>query len=325
MKKTVQNRSVGYSLFTFVVYNKFMYAKLQKASQIPKKAGTTMDRSRALPRLCFITTAALTLISVAVRTLCMLTAFDAEVGYLASGPMTALANALYFVTAAAVVVLAVLIPKNTLPTELCVGLRAPSACLLGLALAAFAAVAVIVCVPTSSSKLLTVTAILALPTSAYYFLSATRGGRYPDWLSFLGYLPVLWCITAVGELYFDVYVTMNSPLKVTLQTGLLGFMLISLQELRFRIGRATPRIAMVCFGMGSFACLTAAVPLLIATGAGVVSHLLHTLYAIVLLAAGLYSLYHMFRYTRPSASVLPDSEAGEEPDTPDETPEPNAE
>jgi hypothetical protein len=284
-----------------------------------------MDRSRALPRLCFIITAVLTLISVAVRTLCMLTAFDAEVGYLAPGPMTALANALYFVTAAAIVILAVLIPKDTLPGELRICLRAPSACLLGLALAAFTVVAMTVCIPTAPSKLLTVSAVLGLPASSYYFLSATRGGRYPDWLSFLGYLPVFWCVTAVGELYFDVYVTMNSPLKVTLQAGLLGFMLMSLQELRFRIGRATPRAAVAFFGMGSFTCLTAAIPLLIATGAGVVSHTLHTLYAIVLLAAGLYGLYHMFRYTCPTAPACPIGEAEANPDAPDETPEPNAE
>ena len=52
----------------------------ESASQIFQKAGLTMDLNRTVPRLCALTTAALTLIAVILRTVAMLTSFDAEIG-----------------------------------------------------------------------------------------------------------------------------------------------------------------------------------------------------------------------------------------------------
>jgi hypothetical protein len=261
-----------------------------------KKAGTPMDRSRFAPRIFFLATAVLTLLGSAVRTVCYLTAFDTNVGYLNPGFLTALSNWLYFVTPAALIAIALIIPKNTLPTTLHQKLRAPSSILMAATLIAFTVTVFILYTPAKGSMLLPAV-LLSIPAALYYGISAAKNGRYPDWLSLLGFLPILWCVTAVADLYFDPFVTMNSPIKVSLQVGLLGFMATVLGEIRFRIGRSLPRVAAFFFGISSFTCLTAAVPLLVATGARVLDHPLHMMYAVVLLAAGLYSLDLLFQYT----------------------------
>ena len=256
-----------------------------------------MDRTRSLPRLCFLLTAILTLAAVILRTVAMLSQFDTEVGYFNPSVAVTLNHALYFVTAALLVGMALFIPKNTLPTELCIPVRPLAAIPVGLALAAFTVAALIICVPTATGRMILAPTLLGLPAAVYFFLSANRSGRYSDPLSLAGFLPLVWSVTAIAELYFDRYITMNSPIKVSLHMGLLGFIFIILFELRFRIGRAAPRAALVAFGLGSFACLNGSIPLLVATGARILQKPLHVLYAVVLLTAGLYGLYLLFGHS----------------------------
>ena len=94
--------------------------------------------------------------------------------------------------------------------------------------------------------------------------------------------------------------------------GFLGFMLMVLAELRFRVNKPMPRYSVAFLSIGSYTCLVGSIPLLIAVCAGAVNHFRHTLYAAVLLCAGLYGLYLLFRYT---ASPLPPPS-----DTAEETP-----
>ena len=276
-----------------------------------------MDRSRIMPPLCFFLAAGLSLLGALLRSCCMLTQFDADVGYLKEGFLTALCNALYPIVAAVLTISGLLIPKaNSLPARLHTPYRAVAALLPGLSLAVFTAVSLIICFPTRSDNIMLAPTLLGLLASTYYFLSGRRGGRYPDWLCLLGYLPILWAVGGIAETYFDRYTAMNSPIKVTLQMGLIGFMIIVLAELRFRINRMAPRLCIVLWGIGSFACLNAGIPILLATGAGQLDHILHMLYAIVLLCAGLYGLYLLFCYTLLPVSPSAAEEEDEAPDTP---------
>ena len=289
----------------------------ESASQIFQKAGLTMDLNRTVPRLCALTTAALTLIAVILRTVAMLTSFDAEIGYFDPSVSVTLNHALYFVTAVLLIAAACFIPRGALPRELnALPARTPLSVLVGLVLAAFTVAAFILCAPAAQEltpdpkgRLILAPILLGLPAAVYFLLSANRNGRYSDALGLAGFLPALWCVSGIAELYFDQFVTMNSPVKVSLHLGLLGFLFITLFELRFRIGRSLPRVAVVLFGMGSFTCLNASIPLLIATGAKVLDHRMHMLYAAVLLAAGLYGLCLLFGccYAAPAEAVTPEA------------------
>ena len=256
-----------------------------------------MDDSRTMPRLCFIITLALAVIGTALRSVCMFCCFDADPGYFSPGILPTLSDILYFVAVAVAITCAALTPKHRLTTELHTPYRAPFSILLGVSLAAFTIASLLIWFPARKSDIMIAPAILGLLASTYYFLSCNRNGRYPDWLSLVGYLPVLWSLSAVAETYFDLYTVMNSPVKVSLQMGFLGFALIGLAELRFRVGRATPRYSLALVSIGSFTCLMGAIPVLIATGAQILKNLPHLLYAVVLLFVGLYGFYILFHIT----------------------------
>ena len=303
-----------------------------------------MDQHRRYPRLCFLLISALTLAGVILRTVCMLCFFDADVGYFQRGVLPTLGNALYFAAVGVAIVCMALTPKNILPdetssaapsdqkpeseteeepteapvtriilpTELHTPGRVYAALLMGLALGCFTVATLLGAGPITgvSGKVSQAANLLGLIASFYFFCSAHKNGRYPDWLSFLGYLPVIWAITAVADTYFDVYVTMNSPVKLSVQMGLLGFMLIMLAELRFRVGKALPRYAVAFLSVGSFTCLTGSVPLLISfagsylngASARLIFPARYALYAAVLLAAGVYGAYLLFRYITAPAN-----------------------
>ena len=286
-----------------------------------------MDKLRTMPRLCFLSTATVTLIGTALRSVCMLTQFDAEVGYFQSGIPATLSSIFYFLAVALVIITATRVSKHSLATTLDTRLRLPAAFLWGAALAVFTVGVFLFCYADRKNNLLTAPMILGILSSLYFFISGDRSGRYPDWLSLLGFLPVLWCVASVGETYVDQFTAMNSPIKVGLQLGFLGLALILISELRFRLGKPLPRVAVTFMGIGSYLALCGSVPVLLGTGAMILSNKLHLFYAIVLLCGGLYGLYTLFQYTWfPAEEESEWEDAEESPYVPADTPEnPNAE
>ena len=286
-----------------------------------------MDKLRTMPRLCFLSTAAVTLIGTALRSVCMLTQFDAEVGYFKSGIPATLSSVFYFLAVALVIITATRVSKHSLATTLDTRLRLPAAFLWGAALAVFTVGVFLLCYADRKNNLLTAPMILGILSPLYFFISGDRSGRYPDWLSLLGFLPVLWCVAAVGETYVDQFTAMNSPIKVGLQLGFLGLALILISELRFRLGKPLPRVAMTFMGIGGYLALCGSVPVLLGTGAMILSNKLHLFYAIVLLCGGLYGLYTLFQYTWfPAEEESEWEDAEESPYVPADNPEnPNAE
>ena len=267
-----------------------------------------MDRNRIFPRLCFVLTAVLTLLGATLRTVCMLTAFDGSVGYFNKGFLPILSTVLYFAGVLTPILCAAFIPKSTLPTTLHTHLRLPAALLWGLSLAAFTVLSLVLCYPDRTNPLLTLPTLLGICASLYFFLSGTRNGRYPDWLSLVGFLPVLWCVTAVAETYTDQFTAMNSPVKVGLQLGFIGLMLILTAELRFRLGKPLPRAAAAMMGIGACLALNGALPVLAGIGSHVLDNPLHLLYAIVLLCGSLYGLFVLFQYTCHPTPETPTAE-----------------
>ena len=141
-------------------------------------------------------------------------------------------------------------------------------------------------------KVSTLPVWLALPAALYFVLSANRqDSRYPDWLSLVGFLPVLWCIAAVADTYTDQFTAMNSPIKISLQMGFLGLALILVSELRFRLGKALPRVATALMSIGVFFSMNGAIPVLLGTGAHLLDNELHLFYSFVLLCGGVYGAF----------------------------------
>ena len=313
MKKNATKFAFGYILFTFVVYNKVDYAKSRgDAPTQYEKAGFPMDRTRLFPRLCFVQTALLALLGAVVRSVCMLTQFDTAVGYFNKSPLVALSDALYFLSVIAAVIFALRLKKGSLPAELNTRLRAPAAYLWGLALVVFTVGVYLVCYEDRTNKFVTVPMVLGVFSSLYFFLSGNKQGRYSDGIAALGFIPVVWCVTAAWETYTDQFTAMNSPVKISLQMGFLGLALILISELRFRLGKPLPRFAAALMSIGVFFSLNGGVPILVGTGARVLANPLHVFYAAVLLCGGLYGAYTLFQFLRFPAEVIPDDPASAE-------------
>ena len=278
-----------------------------------------MDRSRMTPRLYWLISAAIALVGVTLRTVCMLTAFDASVGYFNEGLLSLLTRAFYFPAVIIAVGCAVLISKNSLATELNDKSRTPAAYLLGLALAVFTVGVLLLCYKDKTNNFLTYPVVLGVLASLYFFASAGRSGRYTDKLSLLGFLPVIWCVAATWETYVDQFTAVNSPVKIGLQLGLLGLALILISELRFRLGKPLPRLAIAFMSIGVFCSLSGSIPVLVGTAVGVLDNILHVFYASVLLCGGLYGAITLLRFLCPikKASVEPTVATAD--DTPDTT------
>ena len=278
-----------------------------------------MDRSRITPRLYWLISAAIALVGVTLRTVCMLTAFDASVGYFNEGLLSLLTRAFYFPAVIITVGCAVLIPKDSLATELNDKSRTPAAYLLGLALAVFTVGVLLLCYKDKTNNFLTYPVVLGVLASLYFFASGKRAGRYTDKLSLLGFLPVIWCVAATWETYVDQFTAVNSPIKIGLQMGLLGLALILISELRFRLGKPLPRLAIAFMGIGVFCSLNGSIPVLVGTAVGVLDNILHVFYASVLLCGGLYGAIVLFRFLCPVKEATVESTIATADDAPDAT------
>ena len=262
-----------------------------------------MDRSlvaQRLRRLCGPVTAALILTGVSLRSVCMVACFDTSVGYFNGGFLPALSNILYFLAVAVAIAWAALTPKGLLPAQLRDSGRRPVAYLWGLSLAVFTIGVLAVCYENRTNDFLTYPMVLGVLSSLYFFASGNKTGRFSDGIVALGFIPVVWCVCAAWETYTDQFTAMNSPIKVSLQMGFLGLALVLISELRFRLGKALPRLAVALTSIGVFLSLNGGVPVLLGIGVGVLTNTLHLFYATVLLCGGLYGAILLFRSFTPN-------------------------
>ncbi len=265
------------------------------------------------PRAYAVYATVLALLGAILRTVCVLTQFDAEVGYFNNGWLSLASRALYFVAVACFAVGAIALPKKSAVSGLTSRAHTLTAYLLALVLAGFAVGAVIIGKASGEMRTLLPMAGAAILSAVYFAITALHDERTSDRLAVLGFVPVLWSILSIGETYVDPYTTINSPLKLALQTGFLGFMVLMTAELRFRLGKPSPRRAICLHAVAAFTCLTGAVSTLAGFAAGIKMDSLYPLYAAALLAAGLYALL-----TFPTAAPAPIENAPENPEVSEE-------
>lgn len=268
-----------------------------------------MDRSRLCPQLSFLLSVCLTLLSAALRTAAMLTHFDAEVGYLDGTALPVICRVLYAAAVLLPLVSTLCTPKGALPA---VSEDPRSlASLLPLIGSLFFGVVMLIRMAdgtTPRSGLPLVLTIGAFLNAVFFLLTMLKVLKNKDLLALIGFLPVFWCILAVAEAYNDPFTTMNSPVKLSLQFGLIGFMLAMTAELRVLLAHSQPRAFLYLHGLSLFLCATGSVPYLVAMSRGILSDLMHPLYAVFLLGAALFSLIRLCRFMMVDAAPAQDAE-----------------
>lgn len=278
-----------------------------------------MNRTRLIPRLCFGLTVALTLVAMLTRTVAFFTHFDADVGYFDHTWGPRLYTILAFLAVICPIVCGFLCPKEGLSTSLEQGHRHFVAFLLLLAFLLFPFL-LLAEKGLQSGKWMNVAMILSLGSTVYACLVLFQV-KAKQWVALAGFLPIFWSIILIAQTYTDPYITMNSPVKLSMQFGAIGLMLGLCAELRFHLAKPTPRVYMVGHCVAIFFCLNASLPYLIVRAAGQLEYPLYHLWAIVLLCAGLYFLARLFLWVFlppapdvPASALASDAPASDAPE-----------
>ncbi len=273
-------------------------------------------------KVCLYVTAALTLVCVILRTVAMLTCFDSELGYFNTSDtsLPTILTVLSFATVLLSIILSIATPKDTLPTlwpePRHNAIATIPFILFGVAGAWHLWIAVSAGL---ANKLLLIAGLLAMLSALYYISTATKASA--PTASALGFLPILWGLISVAETYTDQFTTMNSPVKLGLQFGLLGMMLATTAELRFRLNKPAPRTALCFHSIAVFFCFTGSVPVFVAILAGKWDQAVHAPYALALMGAGIYIAFRFATYffANTPQVVTDDAAMGESADPPVDT------
>jgi hypothetical protein len=250
-------------------------------------------------RLYFLSALTLTLLVSGMRTACLLTSYDSDVGYWASTPITVITTVLYILTAAWFLAAPLLLKKEELTDEVS---TARLICgKLGGSLVLFAGLCLTISLSAEGdyaspipTALRPAVAVLALLSSAFFFTSGPRKAKLRTAHAACGFLFLVFLFAFLFYVYFDMYVTINSPLKNALQLSILSSMLFALGEIRESIGRpplplSTP-IKLLC----ALACLPTAISHLIFERSSLCGrfeeNLLSPFLSLILLAVGIYAL-----------------------------------
>lgn len=97
---------------------------------------------------------------------------------------------------------------------------------------------------TANPTVAVLAAVFSVIAVVYCILSCmpTMREKRPNLLVFLGFAVILANILAIAYYYFDMSVEMNASIKVVTQMGLLCAMLYYTGEIRYLLGKPTPRM-----------------------------------------------------------------------------------
>ena len=217
-------------------------------------------------RIFILITVLLALICTALRTVAMYTAFDADIGYFKSGALSTVSDIISLASIIAIIILAMLTKKSTATVSDLNRANTPFA-YIQLVNAAFLIIDsffFLILYMQSKSVLDLLLVISGIPAAVYFVISylykndiikisaATVAG--------LGMLVILWALLCIAHVYFDNFVQMNSPIKNSIQFGFLSIMISMLADIRYLIGRPSPRFYLCAHGLAFFLCLVGTVP-----------------------------------------------------------------
>lgn len=223
-----------------------------------------MNVKTKLSRLQMLSIAlgALTLGTVALRTVALLLFFNNETGYFAKSGVVIAFYVLELLAAALCVAFPFLIKKE--PVAAC---DAPLS-IGGLFGAGLCALTTVICavfflvrrtrIPAPAVIVL-LTAVFLLGAAAY-FINQFRVKQTPATTLPFGYAAILGAALLLATLYFDLTTPMNAPHKVSLQIALLATMAAILYELRIATGEPMPRVQAAVTGFACFACAVSGIP-----------------------------------------------------------------
>ncbi len=239
---------------------------------------------------------ALTLLLTILRTICLLTSYEQNVGYFRDSLIVTLTQVLYAVSALWCLSPLLFIPKNSVE-----GISSHHPICLSAAFVTGLTFFVSGIVILFSNSLLMLFTGTVMSLSAFFFLSELSSTRKiaaaRGWLGF--FVPAALLLILFG-IYFNMSVALNSPFKIALQLSLLSGLAFMLCEIRDQIGISMPRAGLVSRLLCLLTCFPTGVSHFIFTFSGKCDVLAKTvatpLYSIPLLTLALYAGSRLILY-----------------------------
>ena len=258
-------------------------------------------------KLFWLILATLTVLATILRTVALMGSMD-EIGYFQKGSLPV---ALFYATVALIalgcVTLFFLISNKDASRE---PVALPRARFVSAAIAAvtLAATALFLAVRMSSlptPTLLNVLTALTLLCGAVYF--ALRLTAIPITTTALwGYGAILSLALSLILTYFDQYVQMNAPHKLSFHVCMILAMIALLLELRDLLDRPFPRFCVALTALAAAFCTATALPNLIAFLGGVYSDVLYLFFDMMTLGVAVYFGTKCVYYALSPAKEVPD-------------------
>jgi hypothetical protein len=253
-------------------------------------------------RLFFASASLLTVLLTVLHTLSLLTAYNTEVSYLDSPPLVITMCVLYAFGALWCLVLPLLLPKET-PFAKERAVPHVAFGYLAAILLVLSGISLLLNPPAATgiaAKTLPALAVLTLLASAFFFVDAASKKRLGTVRAIFGFPVLMFLLCFLFYIYFNMYVTINSPLKNALQLSILSALLFMLCQIRSAISKPMPRIAIASRLLCALFCLPTAVSHLVFGTSELCGALEETvaspLLSLPLLAIGIFALSETIFY-----------------------------
>ncbi len=201
--------------------------------------------SRTVFGICILSVSVLCTVLRIISTLFF---FDSDIGYYQAGKILPILSYAVPIVAVVATIAFCFIPKiritaidacDTLYTRVC-------AILPALGFAAFSVIYILSLVEYSDSQMQIpfsfILCAICSVVSFVFFVLKFLGKQANIAIVICGILTVLWLVLALAQSYFDVFVTMNSPLKTVFHFACLAAMLLILCELRIGIDKTRTKL-----------------------------------------------------------------------------------
>ncbi len=259
--------------------------------------------------LYFLSALTFTLLLSGLRTACFLTSYEADVGYFASTSLVLITKILYPIGAAWCLAAPLLLPKNgaleaTFNTarSICSKIAGSLFLFSGICLL-IGAISKMPVLFGSVAALRPILGIFAALAAVFFFTDGSRTPKKRTTHAAFGFASLAFLFALLFYVYFDMYVTINSPIKNSLQLATLSAMLFVLYEIRDGIGRPALRLSVPIKLLCALFCIPTAVSHLIFERSSLCGalekDLLSPFFSLALLGIGIFALV-----TLPSGKEL---------------------
>jgi len=265
-----------------------------------------MDIIKNKMKVYLITCGIIALAVTVLHTILLMNYFDGDIGYFNNSLLSSITVAMVFVSILWFFSALLFIPKNILKADMPkTNISSKFGFIMCALLNAFGFFyyAYNLMDTQTVSKIPLISAIFFLLSTFYFVGKAFDTFKKTDTTVLFGFFIIFTSIALLAETYFDKFVQMNSPLKVTIQISLLFIMLYYLSEFRFDLKKPYPRLYFVVALSAFIICMATSIPHIIAYSSNILDNTDYFLKDIYILINGLYIALRTVLYVKHNLSI----------------------